>query len=335
MDSEDKELEERLISLLGHLQAEGGILERVVYKNKNQHRRCSYFRYLLKVRRDFKLLQSAKLEELVNSCFIVINGERPKQKIHLLESLKRRKCDGGEHNFMERLWGAARLLSQMVEPMLKAATEVSILFAQSFFMGFSLTVMSLLARLRVLVQQILLDVVSLFNMISFLSQKKQSVKITQEGVEVFREFYPKHEESVTLECKSAAEVLTQKDGNTELLAGPSTMNDKEKTIEGDKEGGDSLDVVETPCKELSPQEGGVLGLSKSSSGGTALKHKSGSKRVAFLSVKNPTLSTPNVQNLSPLNAKAPHLMENVTDNDNKQDTFFSLLTSGIVKDSLF
>lgn len=32
--------------------------------------------------------------------------------------------------------------------------------------------------------QILLDVVSVFNMVSSLTQKKQSVKITQEGLEV-------------------------------------------------------------------------------------------------------------------------------------------------------
>ncbi|KAF7815797.1 uncharacterized protein G2W53_029766 [Senna tora] len=71
--------------MLDQLQAEHGILERMVYKNKNQHRRCSYFKYLLKVRRDLKLLQSTNLKELVISCFLVIKGDRPKQKVHLLE----------------------------------------------------------------------------------------------------------------------------------------------------------------------------------------------------------------------------------------------------------
>ncbi|KAL5736000.1 hypothetical protein ACOSQ2_030788 [Xanthoceras sorbifolium] len=200
MDSQVDALEEKVKSLLDQLQAERAIFERLVYKNKNQHRRSSYFQYLLKVRRDLRLLQSAKLEELLGSCFQVITGNRPKQKVHLLESLKRRKCDGGKHNFMERLLGAARLLSQMVEPMLRAATEVSTLLARSFFMGFSLTILALLARLRVLVQQILLDVVSVFNMVSSLAQKKQSIRITQEGIEVYREFYPTNEEYVTLEC---------------------------------------------------------------------------------------------------------------------------------------
>ncbi|KHM99595.1 hypothetical protein glysoja_006438 [Glycine soja] len=198
MGTEFETIEARITSMLPQLQSECGILQRMVYKNKNQHRRSSYFQRLLKVRRDLRLLQSANMEELVSSCLLVIKGDRPKQKLHLL--LKRRKCDGDKHNFMERLLGAARLLAEMVEPILKAASEVSVLFAQSFFMGFSVTIMALLARLRVLVQQILLDVVSLFNMVSSLSISKQSIKITHNGIEVFRDFYPVSDDFVTLEC---------------------------------------------------------------------------------------------------------------------------------------
>ncbi|GAB2287164.1 hypothetical protein Dimus_021548 [Dionaea muscipula] len=200
MATQIEDLEERLKSSLFQLQVECGVLERMVYKNKNQHRRCSYFRYLLKVRRDLKLLQSINLEELLESCFHVITGRKSKQKVNLLESLKRRKTDAVKYNFMERLLGAARLLSQMVEPMLKTATEISTLLARSFFMGFSLTILALLARVRVLVQQILLDVVSVYNEVSSISQKKQSIKINQDGIEVFREYYPVMEQVTTVEC---------------------------------------------------------------------------------------------------------------------------------------
>ncbi|KAJ6293238.1 hypothetical protein OIU78_025262 [Salix suchowensis] len=136
----------------------------------------------------------------------------------MILSLKWRKCDSGTPNFMERLLGAARLLSQIVEPMLKAATDISTLLARSFFMGFSLTILALLARLRVLVQQILLDVVSVFNTVSSLSQEKQSVKITQEGLEVFREYYPTNMEFVTLEClwKTDKYVLVEKTHKTDV-----------------------------------------------------------------------------------------------------------------------
>ncbi|KAI7989775.1 Serine carboxypeptidase-like 51 [Camellia lanceoleosa] len=43
-------------------------------------------RYLLKVRRDLRLLQSAHIEEIVSSSFQVIHGTKPKQKVQLLES---------------------------------------------------------------------------------------------------------------------------------------------------------------------------------------------------------------------------------------------------------
>ncbi|XP_021734463.1 uncharacterized protein LOC110701182 [Chenopodium quinoa] len=214
------QVEDRVKSFLCQLQAESGILDRIIYKNKNQHRRCSYFQYLLKVRRDLKLLHSAQLEELLDSCFYVITGRKAKQKANLLESLKRRKCDGVKFNFMERLHGAARLLSEMVEPILKAATDISTLLARSFFMGFSVMILALLAHLRVLIQQMLLDVVSVFNEVSSLAQNKQSIKITHNGMEVFREYYPTLEEEViVLECvwKTDKFVLVEKSGKGNIL----------------------------------------------------------------------------------------------------------------------
>ncbi|KAI3466227.1 hypothetical protein Pfo_022890 [Paulownia fortunei] len=201
MGSEIETVEQRLKSFTGQLQTECGILERLVYKHKNQHRRCSYFQYILKVRRDLKLLKSTNLEEILDASFQVINGNRPKQKVQLLESLKRRRCGSGKYNFLERLLGVTRLLSQMVEPLLKAAMEISTLLAQSFFMKFSLTILAVLGRIRVLVQQILLDAVLLYNTVYSLSQREQTVKLNQEGFEVFREYYPRKEEAnIMLEC---------------------------------------------------------------------------------------------------------------------------------------
>ena len=48
-DIQAKALEEKLKSQLRLLELEHAVFERMVYKNKNQHRRCSYFQYLLKV----------------------------------------------------------------------------------------------------------------------------------------------------------------------------------------------------------------------------------------------------------------------------------------------
>ncbi|CAH8313012.1 unnamed protein product [Eruca vesicaria subsp. sativa] len=197
-DVQSKALEEKLKSHLRLLELEHAVFERMVYKNKNQHRRCSYFQYLLKVRRDLRLLRTANMEEILRPCFHVLSGTGTKQKLHVLESLKLKKPDNGKPNILDRLRGALHLLSQMTEPILKAASGISVLLACSFFIGSSMTFLALLARLRVLIQQILLDAVSVFNSVTSTSLKKQSVKIAKDGVEVFREFYPKDEECFTL-----------------------------------------------------------------------------------------------------------------------------------------
>ncbi|KAL9257618.1 hypothetical protein AKJ16_DCAP03575 [Drosera capensis] len=187
---------------------------------------------LCHVRRDLKLFLSIHIEDPLESGFNVITERKTAQKLALLESLKKRNREAGKYSFMERLLGAARLLSQMVEPMMKSAMyplylvvywlylmfEIATLLARSFFMGFSLAILALIARLRVLVQQedsegtfseticcisviqILVDVVTVYNEVSSISQKKQSLKITQDGVEVFRDYYPSMDEIVTLEC---------------------------------------------------------------------------------------------------------------------------------------
>ncbi|CAI0437142.1 unnamed protein product [Linum tenue] len=136
--------------------------------------------------------------------------------MYLLESLKWRQTDSGVPNFLERLLGAARLLSQ-----------VSILLARSFFMEFCLAVLALLARLRVLVQQILLDVVSLSNTVSSIAQNKQSVKVNQKGIEVFREYYPTNKEFTTLECvwKVDKFVLLERVQKTEVKEDEETIKD--------------------------------------------------------------------------------------------------------------
>ncbi|WCJ34934.1 hypothetical protein M5689_016212 [Euphorbia peplus] len=348
----------RLKSFLEQLSTECGIFERIVDKNKNQHRRSSYFQSLLKVRSDLRLLQSAKLDELLACCSHVVTGKKPKQKLHLLESLKWSKSDRGVPNFMEQLLGAARLLSQMVEPMLKAATEISILLAQSFFMGFCLTILASLARLRVLVQQILLDFVSTFNMVSSLSQKKQSVKITQEGIEVFRDFYPTNKYFVTLECTwetdkfSLVESTHKRIGDVED-ASIKTLAVKYKSVEsflGDdsdieegsshnKQGDGSIELGDNPVNvgtkdEYIHPKGEAMATSSTTSPSSKLQNSG-----AFVSIKRPAPSTSAfvaVKRPTTWNVTDPHSEEVVKDNDNnKVDSFFNLLNGGSIKDSLF
>lgn len=390
MGSENANLEDRLKSLISQLQTEASILDRIIYKGKNQHRRCLYFQYLLKVRRDVRLLLSAGLKEILSFLFQLINGKKPTLKLHLLERLKRTNHNG-KHNFQERLLGVARLLSQMVEPILKAAIHISSLLARSFFMGFSLTVFALLARLRVLVQQVLLDVVLVFNMVSSLSQKEQYVKLTMEGIEVFEEYHPPNGEVVTLECvwerdkfvlleKTYTPKMKNGDGeirdgsdvplgastvryhsieisnedpcviagfqsemnpeshlNGEVLGSAADIKGRTTNIRDDIEvdscaGASVVNAMRAPKKETTAEESTVSSICPFSSH-KAPKAQSQLKNnaVAFVSVRKSLPSE--INECSPRKKlKADWLSGS---GNETEDPFFSLLTAGNVKSSLF
>ncbi|KAK4355266.1 hypothetical protein RND71_024237 [Anisodus tanguticus] len=130
------------------------------------------------VRRDLRLLQAANLEEVLSSSFQVLFGKRPKQKVQLLKS---------KHSINVPVLCKFRCgLLAMCDCFLPLTVdrEISTLLARSFFMGFSPTRLALLARIRVLVQQILLDVICVFNNVSSLSQREQAIKLSQDGFEV-------------------------------------------------------------------------------------------------------------------------------------------------------
>lgn len=198
------------------------------------------------------------------------------------------------------------------------------MLARSFFMGFSLTIMALLARLRVLVQQILLDVVTVFNVASSLSRKEQSVKLTQDGIEVFRDLYPTNEQqAVYLECVWEADkfVLIERinepenkdqvmDVGEDLSRGASAIQYQSiETLLGEdeldpnfiKEDDPSLvEGVANKTDDSKPVEDGikvedfssVARTLSSSPRSNSLKRERGLRnKVAFISVKRPAPST--------------------------------------------
>lgn len=196
---EAQQLEQRLEAQLLQLRSETELFQRLMYKNKNQHRRCLYYQALSKVRRDLRLFETADLKSILNKCFQIIGINNPAQTVNPLGSLKSRKKSAvGED--LNRLLGVARLLAQMTEPIIEAGLLISTLLGQTFFMPFALTMLALLARLRVLLQQMLHDVVCVFNIFSSISQDNQYLKHVDEGLKVFRDHYPSHKPSLSLEC---------------------------------------------------------------------------------------------------------------------------------------
>lgn len=196
---EAQQLEQQLEVQLLQLRSETEMFQRLMYKNKNQHRRCLYYRALSKVRRDLRLFETADLKNILNKCFQIIGINNPAQTVNPLGSLKSRKRTAvGED--LKRLLGVARLLAQMTEPIIEAGLLISTLLGQTFFMPFALAMLALLARLRVLLQQTLHDVVCVFNIVSSISQDDQYLKLIDEGLKVFRDHYPSHKPPLSLEC---------------------------------------------------------------------------------------------------------------------------------------
>uniref|UniRef100_M8BH69 Nucleolus and neural progenitor protein-like N-terminal domain-containing protein n=1 Tax=Aegilops tauschii TaxID=37682 RepID=M8BH69_AEGTA len=123
--------EHRLRAALRHLQAEAGVLECLVYKHRNQHRGAAYFQYLLKVRRDLKLLLGAHLAESINAMFPVITCRKPANTI-LVPNRQGKRKPGANHSHYKRLLGVARLLSQLNQIFGGIINAMSLLIEHNF-----------------------------------------------------------------------------------------------------------------------------------------------------------------------------------------------------------
>uniref|UniRef100_N1QV23 Nucleolus and neural progenitor protein-like N-terminal domain-containing protein n=1 Tax=Aegilops tauschii TaxID=37682 RepID=N1QV23_AEGTA len=209
--------EHRLRAALRHLQAEAGVLERLVYKHRNQHRGAAYFQYLLKVRRDLKLLLSANLAEVINAVFPVITCRKPANTI-LVPNRQGKRKPGANHSHYKRLLGVARLLSQM-----------------------------------------LLDVVSIYNKVTDLTDKKQAVKISIDKVQAFREYYPSsNDPSTILECvwvkdkfvlHEKTKASSQKTQDEDLKSCTPDSSIQYETLGLVSEETENLDGANTPAKQ--------------------------------------------------------------------------------------
>ncbi|MBA0705588.1 hypothetical protein Golax_017772 [Gossypium laxum] len=208
-------------------------------------------------------------------------------------------------------------------------------------MGFSLTVLALLARLRVLVQQILLDMVPVFNTVSSLSQKKQSIKITHQGIEVdpwfiFDRFLWSNDEP-TAEKADAETSPCMKVSITGITI---DHDDDKMQVENVAEKVDDTVFVEnSELKNVSQAH--LVADTSTSAISDSFEVMSNARKVAFVSVKRPASSPANPTDL-PLRA-GPSTM-NPTDlpskgsgssGGDKTDAFYSLLTLGNLNNSLF
>lgn len=208
-----------------------------------------------------------------------------------------------------------------------------------------------------------------FNKVSTLSQKKHDVKLTQEGLEVFREFYPSHVHDQILECvwKEDKFVLIEKKDHG-FMKDPSPLPpslsiqyeimelfDEVQGIEHDpnSEISKNLDAKDLPSPNQAvasddcsndayqePQElpsvdlAATANASGNISSCARLKHlqsQNESRKVAFISVRK---SAPSVADNCESNKKMKSEMQagNAAKTD---DPFLSLLLAGNTNKSLF
>ncbi|KAI7727244.1 hypothetical protein M8C21_033372 [Ambrosia artemisiifolia] len=303
MDAQAETIEARLQSFLGQLQSELGVLDRIIHKNKNQHRRSSYFQYLLKVlvRRDCKLLQLTNLLEIVNSSFIVINGNRPRQKVQLLESLKRRKCDSGKHNFLERLQGAARLLSQVYReyyPTNEQAVYLECVWETDKFVLFEKQIEPENTNPETINDAVVCQA---------------SSTLEYESIETI--LGDNKPADVTVDKICEEDPATMRTDNLSSIEGNS--NDDCKQVEGEDDVKYQSGVLEPSMKNSEQEQTTCSSLLANQD-----LPKPKPKKVAFISVKKPETSK----------ANDTGLLSKLSDdkgNVKKEDSFFSLLTGGI------
>lgn len=131
---------------------------------------------------------------------------------------------------------------------------------------------------------------------------------------------------VVEECTIEKDPTHVKENTTDLLPIPSIKDEKEKLDEGcRKVGGDASSIADRNSPGKKAPQGDLLSCSTSSI--NTVKLKPTTRKVAFLAVKNPVPLTTNATGTEFKGAESK--------SGDKEDSFFSLLTGGNVKDSLF
>jgi len=124
---------------------EHAVLQKLLYKNKNQHRRAIYFRYMQQIcKRDSGL----SFDQLVTSEDTFLGSNTVRMTPSILD------CGGNLQIVADRLLNelvsAAAQLRDNVQTINKCAVHMVTLLQQSYFMSFALTTLAVLGRISVL-----------------------------------------------------------------------------------------------------------------------------------------------------------------------------------------
>lgn len=155
---------ERHMRVCMELHQEMVLLEKLMYKNRNQHRGTRPFHRLEHVRREVRLLwrKGNGLDVLGRFRDILTIAAQPtvglqERKVPLASSCV---------SLLQQLFVVCRLAEGIARSILGAAHQVTSQLAHGFFMPFSLACLALLARMRTLNAQLLIDTLQSYNALS-------------------------------------------------------------------------------------------------------------------------------------------------------------------------
>jgi len=139
---------------------EAAVLEQLIYKNTNQHRNTRPFQRLLEVRRLLRLLKETTTDKAICALRDALSlCSRPTLSLH------ERNVPTAQSalHVLQRVLGSCRVAESLAHATLVAAFQFATQLAQSFFMPLSLTCLAILARLRALGAQLLVDLICIYN----------------------------------------------------------------------------------------------------------------------------------------------------------------------------
>ncbi|KAI8824555.1 uncharacterized protein EV422DRAFT_504533 [Fimicolochytrium jonesii] len=135
-------------------------LDRLRYKNGNQHRSARYFRKLVMVRRLLRRFFEIDLEALIQKLLDDMHPNKTKRHQGRWEHLPPR---ANMAYLLLRLASAYRILTQLRPALLTCYTSFRALLTQTFFMPMSMIVMAACARLHLLTGTMMRELEACYN----------------------------------------------------------------------------------------------------------------------------------------------------------------------------
>merc|ERR1712070_573836 len=188
------------------IRAEAATLDRIIYKNTNQHNRSVHFRHLKEVQRRLRELINLHVRETAHSLRLLVNA--PTLKRSDPGSAGSLPCQQALRFLLLRIILAASSGEQVLVTLVTASRQLVAMLSQTYFMPFGVTNLALLSRVYVLQRRLLLHLSQLFkhgmHLCPLLPGEKKSRSTVPEKEFDFLKVTLPEELQISSECDSLA-----------------------------------------------------------------------------------------------------------------------------------